>query len=192
MKIFLLLLIALVYQTALSQTKKLDVLLFGKSIGQTTISKQSDNNGLITYHLNSNSSVNAIIKTRNSNMEFDIKYLNGSLYSAFCKAINDGVQAITNISKTAEGYLIKKENEVKKVTEAVTFSSMELYFTEPVHEKRVFSERMGEFVTFEKTAPGEYVNKLKDVTNIYRYRNGSLYEIEMRKPLGSVFMRAKN
>lgn len=174
-----------------SQQRIFDVILLGKSIGETSVVKKHDEKGFVTYNLRSNTSVNVMFQEKTSSMSFDIKYYGGKLYSALCRVINNGTHAITEITKVADGYLIKKEDELRKITDAITFSSMELYFSEPVNEKKVFSERMGEFVSFEKTAPGEYVNRLKDVTNIYRYRSGALYEVEIRKPLGSVYLRAK-
>jgi hypothetical protein len=175
-----------------SQQRSFDVVLLGKNIGQTSIVKKQDEKGFVTYNLRSNTSVSVMFQEKTSSMSFDVKYYGGKLFSALCKVVNNGSQVITEITKEAEGYIIKKENELLKIAEAITFSSMELYFTEPINEKRVFSERLGEFVAFEKTAPGEYVNRLKDVTNIYRYRNGTLYEVEIRKPLGSVYLKARN
>ncbi len=181
----------LLWQATIAQQKKFNVVVLGKTIGHTTVTKKTDEKGFTSYHLANQSSITVMFQNRSSSMTFDIKYFEGKLYSAQCRAMNNGELATTDISKDAHGYLVKKGNETKHITEAATFSSMELYFSEPINEKRVFSERMGEFVAFEKTAPGEYVNKLKDVTNIYRYRNGELYEVEMRKPLGSAYLRAQ-
>lgn len=192
MKILFSYLLTLVCLCCFSQQRSFDVVLLGKNIGQTSIVKKQDEKGFVTYNLRSNTSVSMMFQEKTSSMSFDVKYYGGKLFSALCKVVNNGSQVITEITKEAEGYIIKKENELRKIAEAITFSSMELYFTEPINEKRVFSERLGEFVAFEKTAPGEYVNRLKDVTNIYRYRNGTLYEVEIRKPLGSVYLKARN
>lgn len=192
MKILFSYLLTLVCICCFSQQRSFDVVLLGKNIGQTSIVKKHDEKGFVTYNLRSNTSVSVMFQEKTSSMSFDVKYYGGKLFSALCKVVNNGSQVITEITKEAEGYIIKKENELLKIAESITFSSMELYFTEPINEKRVFSERLGEFVAFEKTAPGEYVNRLKDVTNIYRYRNGTLYEVEIRKPLGSVYLRARN
>lgn len=192
MKILFSYLLTLLCLCCFSQQRSFDVVLLGKNIGQTSIVKKQDEKGFVTYNLRSNTSVSVMFQEKTSSMSFDVKYYGGKLFSALCKVVNNGSQVITEITKEAEGYIIKKENELLKIAEAITFSSMELYFTEPINEKRVFSERLGEFVAFEKTAPGEYVNRLKDVTNIYRYRNGTLYEVEIRKPLGSVYLKARN
>lgn len=191
MNFILLILLFFAFQFAAAQEKIFDVVLLGKNIGQTTVVKKQDSQGHVSYNLNSNSNIQIFTKSRSSSMSFDIEYWGGKLYSAICDVISDGTQIITEISKNPSGYLIKKGNEIAKITDAVTYSSMELYFSEPINQKKVFSERMGEFVSFEKTAPGEYVNKLPDVTNIYRYRNGALYEVEMKKKLGSAYLRAR-
>ncbi len=174
-----------------AQKRSFDIILFGNVIGETVVVKTEDGTGDYNYRLKSNSHAKILFTERSSNMEFDVKYNSGKLYSSLCKVINNGTLAITEIAKDAQGYLIKKEAEVLRIAQPITFSSMELYFSEPVSQKQVFSERMGVFAAFTKTAPGEYMNKINDVTNIYRYRNGSLYEIEIRKPLGSVYLRAR-
>jgi hypothetical protein len=191
MKIFIGLVITL---QIVAQQRNFDVVLLGKVIGESSIIKKQDGKGWITYQLESKTAVDVMFQQRTNATSFDVKYYSGRLYSSVCKVINNGIQTVTEIVNDAEGYLVKTGDEIKRVKEPVTYlsSSMELYFSEPTQQKKVFSERIGEFVAFEKTAPGEYVNRLKDVTNIYRYKNGALYELEMRKPLGSVYLRAKN
>lgn len=174
-----------------AQKRSFDIVLLGNVIGETNIIKNEDGNGKCNYRLKSVSHAKVLFTERSSVMEFDVTYLSGKLYSSLCKVINNGTSAITEVIKDAQGYLVKKEAEVLRIAQPITFSSMELYFSEPVNQKQVFSERMGTFAAFTKTAPGEYMNKINDVTNIYRYRNGALYEVEIRKPLGSVYLRAK-
>jgi hypothetical protein len=184
-------LILLVFHSGFAQKKSFDIVLLGNVIGETNVVKTDDGAGKCNYRLKSVSRAKVLFTQRSSDMEFDATYLSGKLYTSLCRVVTNGALAITEIVKDAQGYLIKKEAEILHVTQPITFSSMELYFSEPVNQKSVFSERMGVFSMFAKTAPGEYTNKTNDVTNIYRYRDGALYEVEMRKPLGSVYLRAK-
>jgi len=177
--------------TGTAQKRSFDIVLLGSVIGETVVVKIEDGKGNCDYKLKSTSRAKILFTERSSNMDFDVRYLSGKLYTSLCKVVNNGTLAITEIAKDAQGYLIKKEAEVLRIAQPITFSSMELYFSEPVSQKQVFSERMGVFASFTKTAPGEYMNKINDVTNIYRYRNGALYEVEIRKPLGSVYLRAR-
>jgi hypothetical protein len=186
--ISLFLLIALIGS---AQKRSFDIVLLGNVIGETVVVKTEDGIGNYNYKLKSNSRAKILFTERSSDMEFDVKYLSGKLYTSLCRVFTNGTLAITEIAKDAQGYLIKKEAEVLRIAQPITFSSMELYFSEPISQKQVFSERMGVFAAFTKTAPGEYMNKINDVTNIYRYRDGALYEVEIRKPLGSVYLRAK-
>ncbi len=181
----------LFFSFGFSQKKSFDIVLLGNVIGETVVVKTEDGTGQCNYRLKSVSHAKVLFTNRSSDMEFDATYLSGKLYNSLCKVITNGTSVITEIIKDAQGYLIKKEAEISRVTQPITFSSMELYFSEPIHQKQVFSERMGVFAAFAKTAPGEYTNKINDVTNIYRYRDGSLYEVEIRKPLGSVYLRAR-
>lgn len=166
-------------------------MLLGKAIGETVIVKKTDEKGNVSYRLKSSSSVNMLFQERSTQMEFDVKYTNGTLHSSFCKVINNGEPATTEVTKMGNHYQVKRADTLSIIKEPIVFSSMELYFSEPVKHNRVFSERMGEFASFVKTGPAEYTNKVRDVTNTYRYKNGKLYEVEIRKPLGSVYLRAK-
>lgn len=122
-------------------------------------------------------------------MNYDIYYKDGKLYSAYVKNVKDGVTEIVNILWEATRYVIKKGSEILHLNQQLDFSTINLYFAEPVGKTSIFSERLGAFTAFKKTAEGVYECKLDNgVNNIYRYRNGVLYELEMSKG-ASVFMR---
>ncbi len=174
-----------------AQQRKFDIVLLGNVIGYTSISKKAEGDA-VSYALQSKSRAKILFQERTQDLEFEAKYIGGLMSHSFCKIFNNGVLNTTEVSRKGDNYIIRRDTVAEVVKEPINFSSMELYFSEPVNVPKVFSERMGEFAAFTKTAPGEYMNKIKDVTNIYRYRNGLLYEVEIRKALGSVFLRAKN
>lgn len=122
-------------------------------------------------------------------MNTDVNYKDGKLYSSYVKNIKDGVTEVTTLVWEATKYVIKKGTEVLHLDRQLDFSSINLYFAEPIGRTSIFSERLGAFTPFKKTGEGVYECKLDNgVNNIYRYRNGELYELEISKG-ASVFMR---
>lgn len=172
-----------------AQKRNYDVILFGKKIGSTTVERIDKGNGIVNYKLTSSSEVEILFSKKTSYMNSDVLFKDGKLYSSYVKNIKDGVTEITNVLWEATKYIIKKGSEVLHLDKQLDYSSINLYFSEPVGRTSIFSERLGGFTTFKKTAEGVYECKLDNgVNNIYRYRNGELYELEISKG-ASVFMR---
>jgi hypothetical protein len=166
-----------------------DIELFGKKIGSTVVERIDKGKGEVQYKLTSSSEVNILFSHKTSTMLFDITYKNGILFSSYCKNVKDGITEIVTIAWDGTRYVIKKGDEVLQISQMLDFSAIQLYFLEPKGKGKIFSERLAEFCTFTKTNEGEYECKVgSGVNNIYRYKNGALYELEMSKG-ASVFMR---
>jgi hypothetical protein len=186
----LLLPLFLLFSTILTAQKHVyDVELFGKKIGQTIVERIDKGNGEFQYKLQSNSNVNILFTHKTSDMKTDVHFKDGKLISSYCKNVKDGVTEIVNVAWNGTQYVIKKGEEMLQMSVGIDFSSIQLYYAEPVGKTKIFSERLGELCQFIKTAEGVYECKLTNgVTNIYRYKNGVLYELEMSKG-ASVFMK---
>lgn len=189
MKCLLLLLFLLSTYFLQAQKHVYSVELFGKKIGQTVVERSDKGMGEVNYKLTSRSEANVLFVRKTSNMDYDVTYKNGQLFSSYCKNVKDNVTEIATIAWNGTQYLIHKGEDVLKLAQPLDFSAVQLYFSEPKNRTSIFSERMGEFCKFVRTADGVYECKLANgVTNIYRYKNGTLYELEMNKG-ASVFMR---
>ncbi len=189
MRKFLLPVLIMLSMVLSSQKRVYDIELFGKKIGATTIEKIDKGTGEIQYKLNSSSQVDILFTHKTSSMNFDIVYKDGKLLSSYCKNVKDGVTEIVTIAWNGTKYVIKKGEEVLQLTSPIHVSAIQLYFNEPLDGTRIFSERMGVFCTLFKKAEGIYESKTENgVTNIYRYKKGLLYELEMSKG-ASVFMK---
>lgn len=163
--------------------------LFGKKIGQTIVERIDKGNGEIQFKLQSNSEVNILFTHKTSDMHTEASYKDGKLISSYCKNVKDGVTEIVSVAWNGTKYIIKKGEEVLQLTPLLDFSSIQLYFNEPNGRAKIFSERVGQLCDFIKTAEGVYECKMNNgVLNIYRYKNGVLYELEMSKG-ASVFMK---
>ncbi len=189
MKTFSLLFLLFNLLVCTAQKHVYDIVLFGNKIGQTVVERIDKGNGVMEYKLNSQSKVNALFVKKTSEMDYDIMYRNGQLFSSYVKNVKDGVTEISDVLWQGTQYLITKGAEMLHLSNPIDFSSIHLYWTEPKGKSDIFSERLGEYCHFTKTGEGEYVCKLADgVSNIYRYKNGVLYELEMSKG-ASVFLR---
>ena len=166
-----------------------DVELFGKKIGTSTVERIDNGNGEIRYKLYSTSEVENFFMRRTSLMEFDVVYRNGKLFSAYVKNVKNDVTEITTVLWDGVKYVVKKGEQTLQLNQMIDFSAIQLYFTEPLGKVRIFSERLGSYCSFIKQKEGEYFCALENgVDNIYRYRNGVLYELEMSKGV-SVYMK---
>ncbi|MFN8323334.1 MAG: DUF6134 family protein [Chitinophagales bacterium] len=172
-----------------AQKRVYDIELFGKKIGATTVERIDKGAGEIQYKLNSSSQVDILFTHKTSAMNFDIVYRDGKLFSSYCKNVKDGVTEVVTIAWNGTKYIIKKGEEVLQLNSPIHLSAIQLYFNEPLDGAKIFSERMGVFCTIFKKAEGIYESKTENgVVNIYRYKKGLLYELEMSKG-ASVFMK---
>lgn len=90
-------------------------------------------------------------------------------------------------------YTVKfSDGKEKVVTDAINNSSIMLYFEEPKHIERVFSEQLGNFNRLIKVKEGIYkmINQ-KGNENLYYYTKGKLDSIEVDSGMVSFEMRVK-
>ena len=179
-----------IFSLAVSGQKHVyDVELFGKKIGTTTVERVDKGNGEVEIKLNSYSEVNILFTKKTSVINYEVVYKDGKLFSSYCKNVKDDVTEIVTILWDGARYVIKKGQDALQVAQPIDFSTIQLYFSEPKGKTRIFSERLGQFCNFNRLNEGTYECKLGNgVDNIYRYKNGVLYELEMTKG-ASVFMR---
>lgn len=172
-----------------AQELSYDVMLLGKKIGTTTISKMVENGGE-RYKLFSQSTAKVLFVKQSSEVLFDVFYQGGHLLSSLYKIVKDDENLTTTVKKSAQQYHVKSGSAQHTLSSPVSISSIHLYFKEPVGVSKVFLERIGNFVPITKLATGVYEYTLPDgVKNIYRYKSGKLYEVEIKKGAGSVFLR---
>jgi hypothetical protein len=172
-----------------AQKRVYDVELFGKKIGSTVIERTDKGNGETEYKLSSSSRVSLLFTTKSSDLNFDVIYKNGILSSSYYKNVKDDVTEIATVAYDGVKYIIHKGQDVLTFAQPIDFSIAVLYFVEPIGRPRIFSERLGQFVNFKPLSKGVYQCVLDNgVSNIYKYSNGVLYELEISKG-ASVLMK---
>jgi hypothetical protein len=168
-----------------------DIFLFGSKIGQTTVEKIVKNDSITNYLLNSKSEARIFFVTRKIELHYDILYKRNQLASSFSRSIRNGELHVTNIRWQGNKYVVDREDGSFNLNSLVNCSTVKLFFAEPCDPSKILSERMGEFRYIKKTKEGTYEAEMQDgLTYIYKYQNGKLAELEMRKGmLGSAYLR---
>ena len=172
-----------------AQVIKFDVVLFGKKIGYTSVERVVKPNGTVEYKLRNKSEAKFGFYTKKSDINMTTVYRNGTLEQSSCAATNDEGLKTTFVNKTANGYDADINNKKFCIKKQIKNSSVLLYFFEPKSLTEIFSERLGVFFSLDKIAESEYMSVVNNVTSYYRYLNGKLVELEMSKPLGSVYLK---
>ncbi|HLP19765.1 MAG TPA: DUF6134 family protein [Chitinophagales bacterium] len=180
--------------TASSQKLVFDVILFGNNIGKTTVEKLVKNDSIVTYLLNSASEAHILFTKHTSTLYYDIMYKRGQYISSYSKGSSNGKTDVTTINWLGTKYLMKRIDGAFNINSPVYCSTIQLFFHEPCDKARVFSERMGEYRTIKKVSDGVYKADMQDgLTYYYRYKNGRLIELEMRRGLlGAAYLRPAN
>jgi len=118
-----------------------------------------------------------IIKDFKVDYMFDVTLKNGLLQQSDVDiTVNQKPHAQTTTKLTHGIYIIEKDHEKETtVQDSITYTTVMLYFVEPVHIKRCYSEQDG---TFNQLIPmGNHRYKkvnAKGRENIYQYANGKL------------------
>jgi len=172
-----------------AQEHRFDVVLMNKKIGTTTIKKVLENGGE-RYHLFSQSAAKVMFIKQESEILFDVFFKGGQLMNSLYTIEKDSESIKTIVKKIADQYSVVSGEAKRSFAGPVQVSSIHLYFKEPVGVSKIFIERLGDFLPITQKTAGEYEYILPDgVKNIYRYRNGALYEVEIKKGPGSVYLR---
>lgn len=185
----LFLLFTLTMISARAEKFQYEVILLGKKIGSMEISKLKVDQG-DRYILQSESSAKVLFVKQDSKVSFDVLFNGGSLINSLYVSEKKDDNIITKVNKVNNLYKVSYNDKLHQVQEPIVFSSVLLYFKEPIGINRIFVERMGNFFPLKKTAPGQYEYLQTDGTKcIYRYVQGKLKEVELKRSMGSVYIR---
>lgn len=173
-----------------AQQLSFDIWMLNKKIGSAFVTKSLETGGHERYKMNSSAVAKVLFTEQKSEVTFDVLFKGGQLLRSLYKIIKDEEQVHTTVDKSATQYHVVSTLGNRTFSGAVPMSSIQLYFKEPIGVSKVFVERIGNFLTITKTAPGTYEYTLPDgIKNIFRYKNGVLQEVEIKKGIGSVYMK---
>jgi hypothetical protein len=140
-----------------------------------------------------------IIKTRIqiilSKINSDIvnEYSNNVLINAKVSRVSgkSGEDKQTTIRRNGKEYTIIVNGEKSVIDTEIEECVADLYFTEPRHLNRVFSETLGRFLPVKSLGGGMYELILPEgKKNVFKYENGILQQVEVNHTLGkAVFVK---
>ncbi len=192
---FALLLSVILFSKSLSAQQKLfDVSLFGKKVGDLKIERIELSPIRETIKMINEIAIKSIMINRWSktllNTLWENKVLIDSDYDFKSESASMKVRMFFN--KTHYGVKTDTSNAILNCG-PIKCTTNRLFFEEPINHTHVFSEKFTKYFPLKKYAANEYGFTVSDGTvNIYKYKNGNLYEIEIRKPFGTGYVRLVN
>jgi hypothetical protein len=176
--------------TLTAQKLNYNVVLLGNNIGKTTVEKRDSSDGTTRYKLRSQSDAKVFFTHYKSTLTTDVIYKDGQMIFSYFHNIKEDEEIKTKTFWDKVKYIVEAKGEKRLINKVIRHTAIQLYFEEPKVLQQIFSERLGYFVDFVKSAEGVYECALNGgVTSIYRYQNGKLVEMEMKKRLGTVFLK---
>ncbi|MBV8254285.1 MAG: hypothetical protein JO154_16920 [Chitinophaga sp.] len=183
----LLCILAVVSSPAMAQTNTYEVRIANHAVG--TIEARQNVNGheksiSIQTHIQVMlSKVNSIITT---------EYSHNILTQAKSSRVTgkNGDDKLTTTRKEGNAYTIvmNGERSVLGNTE-IQHCVGDLYFSEPKHITRTFSETLGKFLPLKALGDGSYELQLPEgKKNIYKYDNGTLVQVEVDHTFGKAII----
>ncbi|EDM45167.1 hypothetical protein SCB49_03564 [unidentified eubacterium SCB49] len=130
-----------------------------------------------TIHYQSSTSISTrIIREINVNYDYDVVFNAGLLQKSDVKiTVNDKIHAETSTVLLDNTYHIKKDAKDIPIAEAIQYSTIQLYFEEPKHISKCYSEQDGSFNSIVNLGNQSYKKtNAKGRENIYTYKEGEL------------------
>lgn len=173
-----------------AQTYHYDIVKGGKVIGDMTSTKTVRGEEVV-YTVRSVTNFKVIV---NLKIEYELKetYLNGIYQSGSSHSELNGVsQKDSKVKKISNGYKIETESNIVTYLGDISYSIPEIYFSEPIGKKEVFSQAFGEGLIIEKEREHVYVLVSEDGRNVYTYENGICKEVKVSRSYAVFYIRLK-
>jgi hypothetical protein len=118
-------------------------------------------------------------------------YVNDTLNSSTSiNKMNDDVKEHSEFWKDDDGYKCHHQDKIEMEENVVLFSSVKLYFQEPIDIDSVYSETFLEMSYLENLGSNKYKLYLPgNRENTYVYKNGELQEIRVDRTFDLLFKR---
>ncbi|WKB80659.1 hypothetical protein QYR09_12980 [Cellulophaga lytica] len=169
-----------------------NILHKNKIVGSLVTTKTIDDN-VINYHSFTHIQTK-IITTINVKYTYNVAFKNKELNKADVSImLNNKVYAETNTERNNKEYKITKNKKISTFNEPITFTTVQLYFTEPLHITTCYSEQDAVMNTLVYLGNHKYKKvNAKGNENIYTYKNGILYEASIDGGLINFTMKIKD
>ncbi|MEP0212359.1 MAG: DUF6134 family protein [Cellulophaga sp.] len=135
------------------------------------------NGDIISYH--SFTQIQAkIITTVDLKYDYNVTFNSDKLFKSNVSILLNGKSLAETSTLFRNGeYLVNKNKKVLKLQDSIVYSTVLLYFKEPINVKECYSEQDGSFNTLVSLGNHKYkkINSKRN-ENVYVYKNGVLYE----------------
>jgi hypothetical protein len=180
--------------TTFTQAQKLvfKMVLFGDSVGISTITKTHDANGIDNYVLDSRVQAKILWITHTNQTHYESRYKDGKLISASYYEINNGKRdKWSNIQFDGKAYQEETQRGKKTFTETPTYSVGPLYCDNfDPNRKRFFSDTDGEYVDLKFPEPNTIEFKSPDGNkNVFHFKNGKISDAEFHTTIATVYLK---
>lgn len=172
-----------------------DVFMKGKDIGDVVATEQKSNTKSVK-DIKTNCDNKVLMVTVHVESELTTTHENGSLIKGTAyRHANRGSSDVhaQTIRTGANQYAIERNGNKSNITnQDIRFCVADLYFREPKGLNSVFSNMYGTYVTVAALGSGRYkVTNPDKKSSIYTYQNGSLLQVEVDTPIGTVTTKRK-
>jgi len=177
--------------TLLGETITFDVYLWGNKIGRMIVSREADGEGVIHYHLRSHTKAKVLWIKREGISEYDAWYSKGKLVRSSLREIENGIQKrFSTVTHSPTGYRIDNYRKKTTMSQLPDDDIMGFYFSAKPTTTQVFYQPEAEILPVKQEDANSWSFQSSDGhTNIYRYKNGKIAELEFQLPLASVVMK---
>lgn len=191
-KITTLILLVLLSCPGQAQTFVFNFVLFGDSVGVSTITKTHDANGIDKYVLDSHIKAKVLWITRENHTHYESRFKDGKMISATYYEINNGKKdKWSNIQWDGSAYQVDSYHGKKSFTERPTHSIGTMYCDNyNPSRKRFFFEPEADFNDLSFPAPNTIEFKSSDGNkNVYHFKNGQVADAEFHTTLATVYLK---
>ena len=175
-----------------AQTFVFNMMLFGDSVGLSTITKTQEADGIVRYVLNSHIKAKVLWITRENQTHYEAVYKNGKLVSSTFAEINNGKKdKWSNVTYDGSQYQVDSYHGKKSFKEVPTHSIGSLYCDGyNASRKRFFYEPEADFNDLSFPDANTIEFKSSDGNkNIYHFKNGQIAEAEFKTTLATVYLK---
>lgn len=175
-----------------SEAVEFEVFLYGKKIGNMTVSKHIKGD-TVNYQLKSYSKAKLLWMEYEDISHCEIKYIGKKLvYCDYKEDMNGKTKYLTKVKFDGKQYIATTKAGTRIIQVEPLPSLLSLYFNEPVHTPKIFFETQLFSTGVQQKHPGHYVFKTSEGhDNEYIYTNGEIDELIFHTALATVKMKRK-
>lgn len=158
-------------------------ILHNGDIKGTMVLHQQINGNRVCLKLESEVKTRFLIKVTVKSFEEAI-FENGiMIYSSLCRIVNGDEKINQQIQATGINYKFTAKNKITTLpTYPINHSILWLYYQEPVHVDRIYSDNYQQYVDIKKTGESKYrVSFPNGNVNYYNYKNGICTSVDVNQ-----------